>query len=237
MPPKLEVLRKRLTGHTAVIVSAAGTAFIVPGDHLQPVEAVPLPQMTELTARAQVKKLRTALADVKATESSFDRREQAQLDVHEVLEWLWDTTAGPILDRVTDTRLWWCPIGVAAALPLHAAGRHRDRTGLTVFDRIVSSYTPSLTALADTLTTTPSQPARPAALVVGISKSRDMPTLLSARDEAEAVAELLPGSTVLIDSAASVDAIEEGLQEHAIAHFACHGRAVISPRKTLISAD
>ncbi|WP_438493973.1 CHAT domain-containing protein [Streptomyces asiaticus] len=228
MPPNLEVLRERLIGHTTVIVSTAGTAFVVPGDHLQPVEAVPLRQMTEVTARAQVRKLRAALADVKATGCSFDRREQAQMDVHTVLEWLWDTTAGPVLDRVADSRLWWCPIGVAAALPLHAAGRHRDRAGLTIFDRVVSSYTPSLTALADIVTTPPPQHARPTALTVGVTESEGVPTLLSARDEAEAVAALLPGSTVLIDSAASADAIKEGLQDHAIAHFACHGRAVSS---------
>ncbi|WP_405589834.1 CHAT domain-containing protein [Streptomyces sp. NBC_01190] len=228
MPADLETLRARLIGHTAVIVSAAGTALLVPGDHLQPVEAVPLRRMTELTARAQVTKLRAALADVKAAGCSFDRREQAQLDVHAVLEWLWDTTAGPILDRVADSRLWWCPIGVAAGLPLHAAGRHRDGAGLTVFDRVVSSYTPSLTALADTVTTPPPQYARPTALAVGVGESEGVPTLLSARDEAEAVAGLLPGSAVLLDSAASADAIMEGLQDHVIAHFACHGRAVSS---------
>jgi CHAT domain-containing protein len=184
--------------------------------------------MSEPTARAQVRKLRAAIADVKDVSSSFDRREQAQLDVHAVLEWLWDTTAGPVLDRVTDSRLWWCPIGVLAGLPLHAAGRHRDRAGQTVFDRVVSSYTPSLTALADTAGMPAPRPARPTALAVGVGERRGVPTLLSARDEAEAVAALLPGSTVLLDSAASADAVKEGLHHHAIAHFACHGRAVDS---------
>ncbi|MFF4733484.1 CHAT domain-containing protein [Streptomyces mirabilis] len=110
--------------------------------------------------------------------------------------------------------------------------RYQNGAGLTVFDRVVSSYTPSLTALADTVTTPPPQHARPTALTVGVSESKGVPTLLSARDEAEAMAALLPGSTVLIDSAASADAIKEGLQDHAIAHFACHGRAVSSDGNT-----
>ncbi|MEY9995424.1 hypothetical protein ABIE67_007456 [Streptomyces sp. V4I8] len=228
IPPDLEMLRERLIGHTVVIVSTAGTALVVPGDYLQPVETVPLRQLTASTARAQVRKVRAAIADVKAPECSFDRREQAQLDVHAVLEWLWDTTAGPILDRVADSRLWWCPIGVMAGLPLHAAGRHRDRAGRTVFDRVVSSYTPSLTALADTVTMPTPRHARPTALAVGVGEREGVPTLTSARDEAEAVAALLPGSTVLVDSAASADAIKDGLHDHAIAHFACHGRAVSS---------
>ncbi|MCT2587921.1 CHAT domain-containing protein [Actinophytocola gossypii] len=228
MPPSLEVLRERLVGRTAVVVSAHGTAIVVSGDHRQPVEAVPLPQLTEVTARTQVRKLRAALANVKDPTCSFDRREQAQLDVHAVLEWLWDTTAVPVLDRAADSRLWWCPIGIAAELPLHAAGRHRDRTGQTVFDRVVSSYTPSLTALADTATTPPPHDARHNALIIGVGERDGVLVLPNARDEAEAVAALLPGSTVLVDSAASADAINEGLHEHAIAHFACHGRAVDS---------
>ncbi|MFD0735003.1 CHAT domain-containing protein [Planotetraspora mira] len=226
--PDLELLRHRAIGHTAVVVSAAGTAFVVPGDYLEPIEAVPLRQMTEITARTQVRKLREALADVKDPACSFDRREEAQLDVHAVLEWLWDTTAGPVLERVTDARLWWCPIGVAAGLPLHAAGRHREAAGQTVFDRVVSSYTPSLTALADTVTTPRPRHTRHTALVVGVGERKGMPVLPSARAEAEAVAALLPGSTVLLDSAATADAIKEGLHEHPIAHFACHGRPISS---------
>ncbi|MEU4344587.1 CHAT domain-containing protein [Nocardia sp. NPDC023852] len=229
-PPNLEVLRTRTAGHTAVVVSAAGTALVVPADYWQPVEAVPLRRMTEATARAQVRRLRAALADVKDPACSFERREEAQLDVHAVLEWLWDTTAGPVLDRVTTTRLWWCPIGITAQLPLHAAGRHRDGAGQTVFDRVVSSYTPSLTALADTLTTPRPHHARHTALIVGVGERRGVPVLPSARAEAEAVAGLLPGSTVLIDSAADPEAIQQGLHEHAIAHFACHGQAVSSAK-------
>ncbi|MBF6336503.1 CHAT domain-containing protein [Nocardia abscessus] len=227
-PPNLEVLRTRIAGHAAVVVSAAGTALVVPADYSQPVEAVPLRQMTATAARAQVRRLRAALADVKDPACSFDRREQAQRDMHAVLEWLWDTTAGPVLDRVTTSRLWWCPIGITAQLPLHAAGRHRDGVGQTVFDRVVSSYTPSLTALADTVTTPRPHRTRPTALVVGVGERKGVPVLPSARAEAEAVAGLLPGSTVLIDSAADPEAIEQGLHEHTIAHFACHARAVSS---------
>ncbi|MDT7789243.1 MAG: hypothetical protein QOF58_7662 [Pseudonocardiales bacterium] len=224
-PSTLEELRTRLNGHTAVMVSAAGTALVVPADHRDPVFAVPL-RMTETAARAQVRKLRAALADVKDPACSFDRREQAQLDVHAVLEWLWDTTASPVLERVTAARVWWCPVGIAAQLPLHAAGHHR--AGISVFDRVVSSYTPSLTALADTLSTPWPRHSRPTALVVGVGDGE--PALPNARTEAELVAGLVPGSTVLLDSAASAQAITDGLHEHTIAHFACHGRAVSSAK-------
>jgi CHAT domain-containing protein len=97
-----------------------------------------------------------------------------------------------------------------------------------VFDRVVSSYTPSLTALADTVTAPRPGPARQTALVVGVGERKGVPVLPSARAEAEAVTALLPGSTLLLEAAATADAIKEGLHEHPIAHFACHGRAVSS---------
>ncbi|MYX40196.1 hypothetical protein GTW59_03695, partial [Streptomyces sp. SID89] len=43
-------------------------------------------------------------------------------------------------------RLWWSPGGALAALPLHAAGHHDGRR--SVLDRVVSSYTPTVRALA-----------------------------------------------------------------------------------------
>ncbi|MEV6898713.1 CHAT domain-containing protein [Amycolatopsis sp. NPDC051372] len=67
---------------------------------------------------------------------------------------------------------------------------------------------------------------RPGRCIPSCREPKDGPPLPSARAEAEAVAAFLPGSTVLIDSAATADAIEAGLHDHPIAHFACHGRAV-----------
>lgn len=242
-PPDTAVLRDRLAGHTVVVVSAhteSGAALVVPADPAQTAYAVHLPQLTRSAARRQVTRMRAALADAKDPASSFDRREEAQQDVHGVLEWLWDTTAGPVLDRVAPhhpgrtPRLWWCPIGAAAQLPLHAAGRHRaaDRSARTVLDRVIPSYTPSLTALADTLGAHTLQPPHRTALVVGVGTVEGQLVLPNAHAEAEAVARLIPGSTVLLDEAASVDAIKRGLHEHAIAHFACHGAAISSDAPT-----
>jgi hypothetical protein len=76
--------------------------------------------------------------------------------LRQVLGWLWDKIAGPVLDTLGYAhrsgelpRLWWCPTGLLGLLPLHAAQRYdsgqaRD-TG--VIDRVVSSYTPTIRAL------------------------------------------------------------------------------------------
>ena len=74
-----------------------------------------------------------------------------------MLEWLWNTIAGPCLDAlgynntVVDDNwphVWWIPTGPLSHLPLHAAGLHRKGSTDTVLDRVISSYAPSLKALA-----------------------------------------------------------------------------------------
>ncbi|KDN87444.1 hypothetical protein KCH_08160 [Kitasatospora cheerisanensis KCTC 2395] len=74
-----------------------------------------------------------------------------------VLEWLWNSVTGPVLDRLRLRgtpldgedwpRLWWCPTGRLASLPLHAAGKGQDFPGTWVMDRVVSSYTPTVRSL------------------------------------------------------------------------------------------
>jgi CHAT domain-containing protein/tetratricopeptide (TPR) repeat protein len=79
----------------------------------------------------------------------------------EVLEWLWDTIAEPVLKELGFTtkpqtgrwpRLWWIPTGPLTSFPLHAAGYH-DRGSDTVLDRVISSYSTSIKALCQSLRT------------------------------------------------------------------------------------
>ncbi|KAF4338013.1 30S ribosomal S17P protein [Fusarium beomiforme] len=73
-----------------------------------------------------------------------------------VLEWLWDTTAEPVLEalgirELTSQerlpRIWWIPTGVLSIYPLHAAGRHCEGSTETVIDRAMSSYSSSIKAI------------------------------------------------------------------------------------------
>ncbi|KAH7124631.1 CHAT domain-containing protein [Dactylonectria macrodidyma] len=89
-----------------------------------------------------------------------DESEGSSIQVSsDLLEWLWDSAACPILDELgfretparTPThkwpRIWWIPTGLMSRLPLHAAGRHYATSSETVLDRVVSSYSPSIKAL------------------------------------------------------------------------------------------
>ncbi|KAH6884478.1 CHAT domain-containing protein [Thelonectria olida] len=74
----------------------------------------------------------------------------------ELLKWLWDTTAKPILTSIGLTeaspdswpRIWWIPTGPLAKFPIHAAGDYSSNDySDTVLDRVVSSYSPSVKSL------------------------------------------------------------------------------------------
>ncbi|UPK96901.1 hypothetical protein LCI18_007836 [Fusarium solani-melongenae] len=75
----------------------------------------------------------------------------------QVLEWLWDTVAAPVLDALGFTQalseddewphMWWIPTGLLRQFPLHAAGYHKKQSSETVIDRVMSSYGSSVKAI------------------------------------------------------------------------------------------
>ncbi|WP_432830988.1 CHAT domain-containing protein [Dactylosporangium sp. CA-092794] len=158
-----------------------------------------------------------------------------------VLTWLWDKVTGPVLDRLGHTgpasdqaspqdlpRIWWIPTGPLSTLPLHAAGHHSDppATRRAVLDRVVSSFTPSVRALAD------ARRARAAAattvLTVGIDTTADdrLPPLTRAELEATQVArQLRAAEPPLLGRRATHRRVRSLLPGAAWAHFACHAYA------------
>ncbi|MBR7836599.1 CHAT domain-containing protein [Actinospica durhamensis] len=174
---------------------------------------------------------------------SPDRRERTRAEgvLCEVLEWLWDTAAQPVLrhlghDRAPQAgerwpRIWWAPGGLLGMLPLHAAGYHRrEGAGQSVLDRVVSSYTPTVRALGyarSRRTLLPPEHSLIVAMPVtpGIRGSLD-----NVLREAELLARRLPEPVVLIEREGVEDAdtptrdeVVARLATAEIAHFCCHG--------------
>ncbi|MGW6456015.1 CHAT domain-containing protein, partial [Streptomyces sp. NPDC055078] len=172
------------------------------------------------------------------------RPDEAQLLDH--LAWLWDRIGRPVLAELgllspaprparDAPRIWWCPIGVAAFLPLHAAGRYGDADpGDAVMDHVVSSYTSTVRALlpkgGGTGTGAASPPAarRAEVLLVEVGEAPGTRALPGVRFEGERLTELVPGLTPLAGTRATREAVLAALPRHDIAHFACH--AVTDPR-------
>lgn len=140
----------------------------------------------------------------------------AQQTMRDVLGWLWDTVTGPVLgqlDPIVD-RLWWVPCGPLAYFPLHA----------TVLDRVVSSYTPTIRALAHARGRQISSigPRTPRVLAVGMARTPDSADLPGARKEMELLGRLLPSVSELVNENATHDMVLSRLATSEWAHFACH---------------
>ena len=135
-------------------------------------------------------------------------------ELRDCLVWMWDSFAGPVLDRLAGApRVWWCPTGALTLLPIHAAGRH-DEPGASVLDRVISSYTPTVRALrAGPPPTTPGK-----LLFVGQADA-----LPSVDRERETLRALLPDSVFLDGDRATRAAVFDQLAGHSWAHFSCHG--------------
>jgi tetratricopeptide (TPR) repeat protein len=81
---------------------------------------------------------------------------QGNLARPEVLGWLWNTIAEPVLSVLGFTqilpitklpRVWWINTGLLSSFPIHAAGRHSKGSTETVLSRVVSSYSSSVKAI------------------------------------------------------------------------------------------
>jgi hypothetical protein len=234
--PSISQLTQLASAGPIAMISTAwnrSDALIVTDDPDQPVRHVPLPDLTQDMAYQQVNRLRTACANL-----TGDRRprERAEQDLHAILAWLWDTTAAPVLAALGHTatptgdkawpRLWWCPVGTLAFLPIHAAGHHHDAgpDPRTVLDRVVSSYTATIRALAYSRQRSPrAGPAPNTSLIVAMPDTPGAGPLPGVRKEIEQLARLLPDARLLHGPDATYDSVIKALPGHRIAHFACHG--------------
>jgi hypothetical protein len=157
-------------------------------------------------------------------------RKAMEVTLLKTLRWLWDTVAGPVIAALDPPsaaakkprRLWWCPTGLLTLLPLHAAGHH-DEPGRSVLDHVVSSYTPSLRALAEAQRREPSGDG--GMLVVALAEVEGQAPLPNVRAERVLLEELFAGErlTVLDELGATRAQVRSAIPAHEYFHFSCHG--------------
>ena len=210
----------------------------------------PLPGLDPAGVIGQINIFHQAI-DIIAVDASPLARARAQKTVRQVLSWLWDNAAEPVLRALGHhegppaegpwSRLWCVPGGLLALLPIHAAGHHAnppDPRHRTVMDRVISSYTPTVGALTYARITRPalSPGATPKSLIVAMPTTPDLPgdaRLEYVSAEASIIQGLIPNPTILSEPSAAGEvqigelptktAVLEHLSGCAIAHFACHG--------------
>ncbi len=162
-------------------------------------------------------------------------RKQKNEEYSRYLFWLWEGCVKQVLDEVfaihnsSDLpRIWWIGTGLASSMPFHAAGTHSATSTENVYSRAISSYAPSIKALAHarnrakatdktcstllmaTMSTTPGYPKLP-----------DLPRVV---EEKNKVLDIANGHLPVepLDQP-SVDRLIERLRHCSVAHFACHG--------------
>ncbi|MBB5874129.1 tetratricopeptide (TPR) repeat protein [Allocatelliglobosispora scoriae] len=237
-PVPFDELRTAATGGPVVIVNASAYgchALVVTAEHGVRVTALPSLTLAEADERATALRgiLDRGIADT-TTARPLPAREADRHALLDLLEWLWDTIAAPVLDGLPPAaadpaRVWWCPTGPLTSLPLHAAGRHTRTNSRptavadTVAGRVVSSYTPTLAALRRAGAAAANPAIRQ--LVVGLPQTPGQSPLPAVREELEILAGHLPppeSARHLVDSAATRARVLAELPDHPWLHLACH---------------
>lgn len=221
-PPELDELLESAADGPVVLINVSGyrsDALIIrpPG-----VTVVELPGVTPDSVAGQAAAFGAALA-VSARPGAGET--DAQATAAGVLGWLWDFVTEPVLKRLGYTstpsdawpRVWWSPVGRLALLPIHAAGRFPD--DVSVLDRVVSSYTPTLRALRHVKARHPR--AGDNLVIVAVGDAMGARTLRGVEREASRIAALTQ-ATRLDGAEATVDSVRAALTSHTSAHFACH---------------
>jgi hypothetical protein len=234
-----------MAGPSPVIFVYAGPsrsdALILKDNEASPVQVVPLVDLAQDEALVQVIRLHEAQWVTRDIAADRHVRAAAQAEILDVLSWAWDTITGPVLSALgyNETpeqsqpwpRVWWCPVGTLAYLPLHAAGHHGhgatweghgDPRPRTVLDLVVSSYAATVRGLAHARTQPlPRETGDP--LIIAVPEPSDAVALPGAAAEAEELSRLLPGARIL--ASPTRDAVLTELPCHPVVHFACHGYA------------
>lgn len=162
-------------------------------------------------------------------------------EVDDVIAWTWDEIAEPVLSALGLTgppsdseqapRVWWCPTGMAAFLPLHVAGRHEpDATSepRSVLDWTVPSYTPTLRTLLRERERRGVSAGSHHKGVLAVSVASSLAALaaqeLAGVDQDVAVLRSrFPAVTVLADDEATCERVLQEMSGHQWTHLACHG--------------
>lgn len=198
------------------------------------VRAIPLDRLSAASVRERADAFLAAV-DSEGSGQTPGEGLRAQEAISDILGWLWDAVAQPVLGELglirspgpeeEWPRIWWIPTGRLSFLPLHAAGHHgdNDRPGPhTTLDCLVSSYAPTIRTLAHARVRPLGGDAATAPLIVAMTQTPDAQPLPGAGEEAGFLAARFPTARVLAGEQATHDEVLAELPGRPWVHFACH---------------
>ncbi|KDQ52075.1 hypothetical protein JAAARDRAFT_198503 [Jaapia argillacea MUCL 33604] len=214
---------------------------LMPG--LDDVLHIPLPNLTQAVAEALQNELNDLLSEPGRLPSQLERpvrRKPLALDYNSkfkmILARLWSDVVKPVLDALAFTsppsnpsRIWWCPTGPLAFLPIHAAGIYdAPDPGNCISDFVISSYIPTLSTLIDNPQVTTPHPFQ--LLAVAQPNAPHHKPLPGTRKELKLIENCAKDIhfVALIDDTATVENVLRHMGKSTWVHFACHGVQDIS---------
>ncbi|KAJ7264632.1 CHAT domain-containing protein, partial [Mycena rebaudengoi] len=165
----------------------------------------------------------------------FGYQEGIEVGMDGYLSWVWTCIVQPIYvalnaNGITSGRLWWCPTGDFTGLPLHAADSA---------DTFIQSYTPTLGALLEANSKTPSTDPPHIGLVgvtyTGPRKDQELPGVEEEITTINSIARKRYQVKSLIGENTTVDLVKQALHDCAWIHLACHGEQnIMEPPKSCL---
>ena len=134
----------------------------------------------------------------------------------------------PENEEVDLPRICWCPTGPLAFLPIHAAGIYdTEERGTKIFDFVVSSYTPTVSALLQA----PASPSSTRPKILAVAQAQEttqgFSALPSTREEIRLIAQRVTQSSAELvsveDGEGTVKRVLEEMGKCNWIHLACHG--------------
>ncbi|KAJ7930384.1 CHAT domain-containing protein [Mycena leptocephala] len=164
-----------------------------------------------------------------------------------ILSEIWFKIVRPILNVLAFTtpvsqdlgRIWWCPTGPLAFLPIHAAGLYsKDQAfGSKLSDFLISSYTPSLSALIQGYRPQSESQARLQLLAVSQPSAEGQSYIPGTHEEIKAIEHHAMGKVPVLRldrHMATIEEVQKGMKESRWVHFACHGVQSTSPTESAL---
>jgi len=230
-PSKEEMCKLACEGYIIVfnVSNLRSDVFIVSTDGIR---TIPLPKLTHAELIDQVARFLTSVSP------KLSNYNECKLELIAILEWLWDTAIGCILEELGYTdrpkgedhwpRLWWVGSGALTLLPIHAAGYHFNRSGCTTLDRVISSFLPTVKALAFSrqraARTSGAKPQK--VMLIEMTNTPGQQTLKFAKAETDALDKFcrtFEGINVVSLKEPTTATVLSRLREQNYVHFACHG--------------
>ncbi|GAB1519472.1 hypothetical protein RhiTH_002540 [Rhizoctonia solani] len=230
----VELTRAARNGPVAVINCSkrhSHALVIVPGRN--DIIPIPLPAFTHENAELARAKIVVSLRDKGIRERGVKiRQEPGQEErFQEVLKMLWNDVVKPILDSLgymnsapmdNIPHITWCPTGIASFLPFHAAGDY-GHPHARVFNYVVSSYTPTLTALLSASPRCLTSDSR----ILGIGQEatpgyQPLPGIVRELEYIKGHMQNVADYSELMNDKATRDTVLEAMEHHDWVHLACH---------------